>query len=355
MLSAPETLFGRIEGQLKTLNSMQRTLLVVHPGSLGDVLLALPAMRALRAAFPGHALGLMAHGQVIRLLVAGGEVHKGFTLEGQSLTHLVAGTDSMDTEIEQWLLKCDVAVGWLADPDRTLHSAFRKFGIAHILVASPHSSGYQSVHQTDRFLETIRSVASMSSPSPSLQLPHDVIQEAALRLTSLEMFPSRPIVILHPGSGSRHKCTAPTLFANLLRHYESHGIQPLVVGGPADVHQLTGLQLSSSAPFRVLQNLDLVSMAGVIAHADRFIGHDSGLTHLAACLQVPTIALFGPTDPGRWAPRGSYVSVVTGPSCHCNGWETVRLCDEKPCLQISLEQVISTCTAMCWSGMSPTS
>nr|MBA2253284.1 glycosyltransferase family 9 protein [Nitrospirales bacterium] len=87
------------------------------------------------------------------------------------------------------------------------------------------------------------------------------------------------------------------------------------------------------------------------AHADRFIGHDSGLTHLAACLQVPTVALFGPTDPIRWAPRGSHVRVVTGISCRCQGWEAVRLCDEKPCLQITLEQVISACIPMGQSGM----
>ena len=191
----------------------------------------------------------------------------------------------------------------------------------------------------------------MRSQPATLKLPQDTIQEAASRLTSIGMLPSRPLVMIHPGSGSRHKCVDPSLLADLFNKYRSNGILPLVVGGPADMDQVTALRLSCCEPFRVMQDLDLVSMAGVIAHADCFIGHDSGLTHLAACLQVPTVALFGPTDPIRWAPRGPHVTVMTGIPCHCQGWEAVRQCAEKLCLQITLEQVISACPAICQRSM----
>jgi heptosyltransferase III len=325
---------------------MQRTLFIVHPGTLGDVLLALPAMRALRAAFPLHALGLLAQEEVGRLLLAASEVHKCFSLEGPSLTNILAGIDATEAEMGQWLSDCDVAVGWMADRDLNLHSALRKFRISHIFVATPHSPGQGSVHQTDRFLETIESIISRPSHDHALPLPHNVIEKAASQLTSIGIVPSQTLVIIHPGSGSLHKCVASGLLADLLKAYERKGIVPLVVGGPADVGQVAYLQRSCSHLFRVLQNLDLLSMAGVIAHADCFVGHDSGLTHLATYLHVPTIALFGPTDPHRWAPRGSHVSVVTGPSCHCQGWEAVRACVDKPCLQIPLEQIISACPTM---------
>jgi heptosyltransferase III len=323
---------------------MQRTLFIVHPGTLGDVLLALPAMRALRAAFPLHVLGLVAQEEVGRLLLGVSEVHKCFALEGPSLTNILAG--AAEAEMERWLAACDVAVGWMADADGSLHSALGKFRIPHIVVATPHSRGYRSVHQTDRFLGTIESIISRPSHDHALSLPHDVIEKAASQLTSIGIGPSQTLVIIHPGSGSLHKCVAPGLLTDLLKAYERKGIAPLVVGGPADVGQVAYLQRSCSPLFRVLQNLDLLSMAGAIAHADCFVGHDSGLTHLAAYLHVPTIALFGPTDPHRWAPRGSHVSVVTGPSCHCQGWEAVRACVDKPCLQIPLEQIISACPTM---------
>ncbi|MDQ6734032.1 MAG: glycosyltransferase family 9 protein [Nitrospirota bacterium] len=325
---------------------MRRTLLIVHPGTLGDVLLALPAMRTLRTAFPLHVFGLLAQEEVGRLLLAASEVHKCFALEGPSLTNILAGMDATDAEMKQWLSDCDVAVGWMADSDRNLHSALWKFRIPHIFVATPHSPGHRSVHQTDRFLETIESIISRPSHGHALPLPHNVIEEAASQLTSIGIVPSQSLVIVHPGSGSRHKCVAPGLLANLLKAYERKGIVPLVVGGPADVGQVACLQRTYAGPFRVLQHLDLLSMAGVIAHADCFVGHDSGLTHLAAYLHVPTVALFGPTDPHRWAPRGSHVRVVTGASCHCQGWEAVRACADKPCLQIPLEQIMSACPSM---------
>lgn len=318
----------------------------MHPGSLGDVLLALPAMRALRAAFSDHALGLLTQQEVGRLLMAAAEVHKMFTLEGVSLTNILSGTGLMDEELRQWLSNCDVAVGWMADPGGRLDSAFHAFGIPHIFVSSPNSRGHRLIHQTDRFLDTIASVVSKSPQDHALRLPLDVTAEAASRLRSRGIVPSQPLVIIHPGSGSRHKCAAPGLLANLLKKYERNGIAPLVIGGPADDDQVASLQRTYSHPFRILQDLDLISITGVIAHANCFIGHDSGLTHLAASLQVPTVALFGPTAPHRWAPRGSHVTVVAGPSCRCEGEEAVRSCVNKPCLQIPIERILSACATM---------
>jgi heptosyltransferase III len=332
---------------------MQRTLFVLHPGSLGDVLLALPALRALRAAFPGRALGLMAQEEIGRLLLTGAEVDKTFSLEGPWPADILAGTRAAGAAMHQWLLRCDVAVAWMADTDHHLGSALRTFSITHVIVASPHSPGYRSVHQTDRFLETVSSLAPMRVHGTSLQVPRDIVCDATSRLSSIGMSPSHELVIIHPGSGSRHKCASPKLFAHFLGRLKTDGIFPLVVGGPADVDAILDLQRICPEPFQVLQDLDLVSMAGVIAHADCFIGHDSGLTHLAACLQVPTIALFGPTDPQRWAPRGPHVKVVTGASCRCQGlgWETVHACREKPCLQITLDSIMSARIAFCGDGI----
>lgn len=320
---------------------MSRTLLIVHPGSLGDVVLSLPAIRALQAAFPEHPLGLLAQSEVGRLFNAAGEVHKSFALEGPSLANILAGAHAMDAEIAQWLSSCDMAVGWMSDPDRRLNAAFLTFRIPKIIISTPHSTECRSVHQTDRFLETIMSSISLTFHDKALQLPEDVMKQAASRLTSIGILPSQPMIIIHPGSGSRHKCVDSSLFARLLVEYQGNGIVPVIVAGPADHEQVACLQRTYGRPFHLVDNLDLLSMAGIIAHADCFIGHDSGLTHLAACLHVPTVALFGPTDPQRWAPRGSHVQVLTAASCHCQGWEVIRACADKACLQIPLKHILS--------------
>lgn len=60
---------------------------------------------------------------------------------------------------------------------------------------------------------------------------------------------------------------------------------------------------------------DLGDLARWLARASLYIGNDSGITHLAAAVGVPVVAIFGPTDPRIWAPRGPYVAVLSHESC----------------------------------------
>jgi ADP-heptose:LPS heptosyltransferase len=93
----------------------------------------------------------------------------------------------------------------------------------------------------------------------------------------------------------------------------------------------------------VLEHLSLHDVTGALLAADLFIGHDSGMTHLAAAVGVPTLALFGPTEVSRWAPRGERVVTLSGASCRCQDWDAVQRCEAKPCLQIPLQQIFSAC------------
>lgn len=152
----------------------------------------------------------------------------------------------------------------------------------------------------------------------------------------------KQMIVIHPGSGSLLKCCPPALLAQTLHHLMAVPRRTtLVCGGPADdkalqefIPHLEGLC------YEVLCDQDLRSVAKILSSAHVFIGHDSGLTHLAAALGVSTIALFGPTDPTRWGPKGSHVSIVRGRVCQCTGWDQVRSCQHRPCLDISIEQVV---------------
>src|SRR5262249_33676450 len=92
-------------------------------------------------------------------------------------------------------------------------------------------------------------------------------------------------------------------------------------------------------------DLDIMTAAGVLAHTDLFVGQDSGITHLAGLMGVRTIALFGPTDPDRWAPRGGHVTILQGSPCLCQLWGEVRRCGGEPCLEISRNDLLALCLA----------
>jgi ADP-heptose:LPS heptosyltransferase len=66
---------------------------------------------------------------------------------------------------------------------------------------------------------------------------------------------------------------------------------------------------------------------------------------MAGVMGVRTVALFGPTDPARWAPRGAHVTVVQGAPCQCQSWGNVSRCEGRPCLEIPQEQLVALCVA----------
>ena len=118
---------------------------------------------------------------------------------------------------------------------------------------------------------------------------------------------------------------------------------PLIVGGPADKKQVSEIQAQCTQRLCLLEQCHLSQLAWVVKNAVLYVGHDSGITHLAAALAVPTVACFGPTDEARWGPRGKSVMIIRGTQCQCADWDAVKQCRDKPCLAISPASLILAC------------
>lgn len=131
------------------------------------------------------------------------------------------------------------------------------------------------------------------------------------------------------------------MWGTLVQGCRARQLTPAVVLGPADEQSALAIQEQNIFELPILRPKSVTILAGIVAQAQGFIGHDSGVTHLAALLGVPTVAMFGPTDAQRWAPRGPHVTVVRGGNCACQGWDAVRTCTEKPCLNIDPEEVFA--------------
>jgi heptosyltransferase-3 len=324
------------------------------------VLLAVPAMRALRSAFPTHELGLLAGTDVGGLLKTCGEIDVLFPLE-QSFTGLLAGPERVSPQLHEWLSRCDVAVAWVTDADGALRRTFTALGVKRIIVQSaltaPVASGDGGnlPHQADRLLDSVKGLARDGQASAILSLPASVMVEGATILTQNGLRDGRSLVGVQPGSGSLHKCCPPELLVDLLQGLETEEYVPLLFEGPADGEAVRRLLAICPRPPCLVRNVRLRSVAGVLAHLQLFIGHDSGLSHLAACLGLPTVTLFGPTDPRRWAPRGPHTRVVAGVRCQCENGSHVQACKEQPCLRMTTDAVLEACRqarAAC-SGPSP--
>jgi ADP-heptose:LPS heptosyltransferase len=290
-------------------------------------------------------LVLYEEGRAARLLIACGIIDEWVPVQGLVCAGLFAGIEQPTGQRQQWLERCDLAVGWVKDPDGKLTETLKAIGAREVIVTSPFSSMIQARHQRDRFLEAINEVPSdreqdvlLAVTEPVYQLGRAFLEEQGIKI-------GEPLVVIHPGSGSAHKCVAPEILAAVVSAVQNCGAIPVILEGPADRKPVEYLLPFCVNQPIVLKGLDIMTAAGVLAHADLFVGQDSGVTHLAGLMGLRTIALFGPTDPDRWAPRGTHVTVLQGSPCRCRSWDEVSRCKEKPCLEISKDDLVALCLA----------
>lgn len=322
---------------------MTRTVVIIHPGALGDVLLAVPAMQRLRARFPQHRLFLIAGEQVAQLLTTCGVIDEWSSIEGSASPDLFDGSGFLSEKIQNWFRGCDCAVMWAQDEEGTLAAALAAHGAHDVRVLSPFSSSLCATHQRDRFLETLGESPAEPSIDCRLKLPDYLLKQGQARLLEAGVQPGQAAALFHPGSGSIHKCVRPEVLVGVMERLEPEDVKPIILEGPADWTIVANVLKHASIELTVLRDLDLGTLAGVLAHMRLFVGHDSGVTHLSALLNVPTVALFGPTDPGRWAPFGRHVVVVKGAACSCFDWQSISHCLEKPCLGVPVDDLLNLC------------
>ena len=122
---------------------------------------------------------------------------------------------------------------------------------------------------------------------------------------------------IHPGSGGRSKNWPLENFLNLAEQLQAQQRwQPFFIIGPVEEEVSPGTAESIRARgFPLVRHLPLNVLAGLLELSAGYLGNDSGVTHLAAALNLPTVALFGPTDPGLWGPVGKRVVILRSRDC----------------------------------------
>ena len=319
---------------------MKQTVVLIHPGSLGDVLLAVPAIRRLRVTHSQHDLVLIACPSVSRFLWRCHEVDHWMSIEDGDCVGLFVGSAHISGRAQFWLTRCHLAVAWIEDKEGILSHVLEECGVRKKHIQSPFSPTLKQQHQSHRFLESIGEATENSAVDGIVQVHEEMVEQAKAYLELHAIPLEQPVVLIHPGSGSVHKCMKPEVMASLVQRLQHSGMYPLILEGPADQDVVAHMLREIRTKPPVLKRLELSLLAGILTQMDLYIGHDSGVTHLAASLGVKTLAIFGPTDYRRWAPLGNHVTVVKGPPCTCLSWDSVRQCAHKACLDIPIEWLV---------------
>ena len=281
--------------------------LVVHPGALGDVLLAGPALAHLRLL--GFRTTLAVASRLAALLRGSGLVDDARDIESLGLHRLFV--ERVDPGELESLASFDALVCWLGAGDPTFRANLARLGRSAVIAraAPPPDAGR---HASRHLVDTLAPLGPVPSGLPPVRLG----VTAAGRATARAWLAARGIglgeaVVLQPGAGSPVKAW-PGFWA-LTRRLHGADLPVVVLAGPADgaaVEALLGT--GAVAEESLARDWPLPDVAALLSLARAAVGNDSGPTHLAAAVGCPTVAVFGPTDPAVWAPLGSHVRVVAG-------------------------------------------
>jgi heptosyltransferase-2 len=282
-------------------------ILVIRGGAIGDFLVTLPAIQSLRRLRPDASIHLLGRPAVRALATLGGACD-GFTSleEGRfAALHRPGPPDGLAPFFEPF----DWVVSYLHDPDGTVGEALTALGFDPGTAFAPPPGRRLWIHG-DPMIRTAPAALQLAEPVQilggtlddplgTLALPDEAIREAE-RLWGDGDTGVR--IAVHPGSGSPSKNWPAGRWCALLERIgaEIPHARILVLGGEADGPALE--RLRGKGPWRCHTPGDLTATAALLAQADRFLGHDSGIGHLAAVMGTRALLLFGPTDPAVWAP-----------------------------------------------------
>ena len=307
-----------------------KNILIVKPGALGDTLLTLPAVAALRRAWPDAGFHWVGYPAYLDWLKGTAYLDACHSIDSRLFCHLFDGL--ADEPLMEFLSLYDYGIAWIRDPESMAGTAFRRAFGNRCLVSPSFPAPGSGIHAADHLLRTLRGIADPRVSAALSDAPTSALLDgicfAGERAPGLAFHPLR--VMIHPGSGNRQKCWPLESFqtvAEMLRSQAKAHICWLL--GPAELHLEEEVRrYCHRRSMELIKNPPLRELSRRLQGMRVFLGNDSGVTHLSAALGVGTWILFGPTDPKEWAPQGAHVHIFVpekpqrGPEGGCaNGGE----------------------------------
>jgi len=275
-------------------------ILVIRGGAIGDFILTLPVFRALRNQFPGTRLEVLGYPHIASLAKIGGLVDASRAIEARALAGFFTHGLELPSDLSEYFAQFDVILSYLYDPDELFQGNVLTCASAQFLQGPHRPEETGPGHATASLLQPLERLAIFDAdPVPRLELPEKGVRDARC-------------VAVHPGSGSEAKNWPEPKWHEFLNTLaDSTDWQFLMVGGEAEGDRL--VRLSAALPAsrcKVARHLPLGDLARRLATCGLFIGHDSGISHLAAAVGTPCVLLWGPTAEGVWRPLGDHVRLI---------------------------------------------
>lgn len=291
---------------------LRPAILVLRGGAVGDFILTLPVLQTLRETWPEARIELAGYPEIAGLAQLAGWADRVVSLHQARIARLYTLKGPLDSELREYLRAFDRIVACLHDPEGSVARNLGESGVRDVLVFSPVAP---TVHAADHLLAPLaRELGLEPAPAvPHLPIPDPLREEARNRLRALGLR-TAPL-ILHPGSGSPAKTWPLDRFFELAERRKSSGRETIFLTGEAEASLEPDVEaFSRSRGIPRVRGESLESVAALLSACAAYAGNDSGPSHLAAAIGIPTVAIFGPTDPAIWGPRGPRIRILRADS-----------------------------------------
>ncbi len=309
-------------------------ILVLRLERIGDLVMTLPALAALRTHAPGAQIDLVVGSW------------------NEPLARLIREVDRYEILDAPWLARGDSADGWANLVRRARTWRRRAYDLAinfepdirsNLLMAlsgAPRRVGFASrgggallthAHEYDPSAHTTENARRLVAALPTrdalahsreagrvrdgrLGLPADACGRAAALLAGPDGARPARLVGIHASGGRPVKQWPPARFGEVAAHLaHTHGAVIVLTGAPSDrrmVDEVKAALPADVATRDLVGRVDLAELAATIAQLDLLVTGDTGPMHLADAVGTPVVAVFGPSDPARWGPRSASARVV---------------------------------------------
>lgn len=344
MRRAAEDVEGIYRGVLSGIQPVRR-IAVFHLNQVGDLLFSLPALAALRARFPKAHVTSVLRPNLVDLMQANplvddiivhenglaGKMRIARSLRQCGFDLVVAFSQSASTVLEALACGATDRIGFV-DSD-----------LGFLLTRKVHVRGLPWPGKLGRLAVCVGADRPADSYVGMLRIPEEMRVRAAHLLERHGVDAGARIAAIAPAASGRqrHKAWVADRFAAVADHlHRCWGATIVIVGGPGEAAEAERVAGAMSAPSINLAGATTTGeLAAILERAVILVGLDSGPMHVAAAMDTPVVALFGPTDPSRTAPRGEGHEVVAA-GLACAPCE--RPCEARECMTaITVELVTS--------------
>jgi ADP-heptose:LPS heptosyltransferase len=278
---------------------MTRRLVVLRALGLGDLLVAVPALKALARAFPDHRRILLGPAALAPLAGLTGAVDDVIDVHG------VDGLGALPPPAVRALGGADVAVNLhgsgpqshrallAAGPRRLI--AFRHPEVWPEAASPPWDDGSGAIEaERRRWIRMLAAHGIAGDPDDLGLVPPGGPVPA----------PARGATVVHPGAASGARRWPLERWAAVVRHERSRGRPVVLTGGPGERSLTATLRDATDLPAAcdLAGRTDITGLAAVVATSGRVVCGDTGVAHLATALGTPSVVLFGPVSPVAWGP-----------------------------------------------------